>query len=461
MLSNTNIKIPKRIKIRDYQKQAIQAWLSNSGCGVFEMATGTGKTITSICGMVKLLEQFQTNKMPCGLVIVLPYKVLLEQWEEALSEFGIYPLACYESRTKWLTRAEKSTDLFNKGHKKNLFLITTNATFFTDDFQEVLNSIKGNFMFCVDELHHLTSEKAISKLPSHATFRLGLSATLMSKWDMESMEKLIGYFKNGIVYEFTLKRAIEEGYLTPYYYHPIFVDLTDDEKLEYQLLSKKIGRVLNKDDSSDNNEILQSLLMKRARIINTAQKKYDALKSMKSQIVGTKYNLFYCGDTIEADERYVEKINKLLAFNFRMKTHTFTSTENKEEREYVLDRFSRGEIEAITAIRCLDEGVDIPQLRRAFILSSGTNPREFVQRRGRILRKSEGKEFAEIYDFFVVPTLDEFEIRKMSSDELRTERKIINREFERFTEFADLAINKEKAYKDIIKIWNLYNNVGG
>jgi len=178
---------------------------------------------------------------------------------------------------------------------------------------------------------------------------------------------------------------------------------------------------------------------------------------MKSVIVGTQYNLFYCGDRIEAEERYVEKINKLLSFEFGIKSHTFTASENKKDREYVLDAFAKGDIDAVTAIRCLDEGVDIPQLRRAFIISSGTNPKEFIQRRGRILRKYLGKETAEIYDFFVVPTLDQYEIKNMSSKEISVERRILNREFERFQEFADLAINKQEAYSKIINIWNLYN----
>jgi len=449
--------IPKHIKIREYQQQAIRAWLTNEGCGILEMATGTGKTITSICGMVKLLEQYQKANIPCGLVVVLPYKVLLEQWADVLSMFGIYPLMCYESKIIWKSKLTSLVELFNKGHRKNLFVATTNATFYSDDFQDELQSIKGDYIFCVDEMHHFATKQGVALLPNNARFRIGLSATLMTKWENESMDNLKEYFKNGIVYQFTLERAIMEGFLTPYYYYPVFVELTPDEKDEYYALSKKIGKAMANNDDLSDNEILQSLLLKRARIITTAQNKYEALKSMKSVIIGTQYNLFYCGDRIEAEERYVEKINKLLSFEFGIKSHTFTASENKKDREYVLDAFAKGDIDAVTAIRCLDEGVDIPQLRRAFIISSGTNPKEFIQRRGRILRRYPGKEAAEIYDFFVVPTLDQYEIKNMSSDEISAERRILNREFERFQEFADLAINKQEAYSKIINIWNLYN----
>jgi len=449
--------IPEHIKIRDYQQQAIRSWLSHEGCGILEMATGTGKTITSICGMVKLLEQYKKAGIPCGLIVVLPYKVLLEQWVDILSMFGIYPLMCYESKQIWKSKLESYVNLFNKGHRKSLFAITTNMTFYSNDFQDEIQRITGDYIFCIDEMHHFATKQGAALLPDKARFRLGLSATLMTKWENESMEKLKEYFKNGIVYQFSLERAIKEGLLTPYYYYPIFVELTPYEKDEYYVLSKKIGRAMAVSDNLLDNDVLQNLLLKRARLITAAENKFETLRSMKNIIVGTQYNLFYCGDKIEAEERYVEKINKLLSFEFRIKSHTFTATESKKDREYVLDAFAKGDIDAITAIRCLDEGVDIPQLRRAFVISSGTNPKEFIQRRGRILRKHEGKNAAEIYDFFVVPTLDQYEIKNMSSDELGAERRILNREFERFQEFADLALNKEEAYSKIINIWNLYN----
>ncbi|OJU18685.1 MAG: hypothetical protein BGN88_09440 [Clostridiales bacterium 43-6] len=458
MSTEIGIGIPKNIKIRDYQGEAIRAWLSHEGCGILEMATGTGKTITSICGIVKLLEQYALADTPCGLVLVLPYKVLLEQWVDVLSDFGIHPLVCYESKAIWKSKLTSIVDLFNKGHRKSLFIATTNATFYTDDFQEELERISGDYIFCIDEMHHFATKSGVDLLPEKARFRLGLSATLMSKWSSENMDKLKAYFKNDIVYSFSLERAIKEGFLTPYYYHPVFVELTVEEKDEYYILSKKIGKAIASNDDITDNEVLQSLLLKRARIITTAKNKYEMLKMMKNIIVGTKYNLFYCGDRIEADERYVEKINKLLSFDFGIKSHTFTAAEDKKDRKYVLNTFAKGDIDAITAIRCLDEGVDIPQLRRAFILSSGTNPKEFIQRRGRILRKSEGKDMAEIYDFFVVPTLNQYEIKNMSSEEISAERRILNREFDRFKEFADLSLNKEEAYSKIISIWNMYNN---
>lgn len=449
--------IPDTLTIRDYQKDAMRAWLNAKGRGILEMATGTGKTITSICAIVTLLQQFRVANRACGLVIVLPYKVLLEQWQDTLANFSLYPLPCYETKATWLPKLKLQMDLFARGSYKNPSIITTNSTFYSDEFQSELAKMNGQFIFCVDEMHHLATEQGVSLLPTNALFRLGLSATLMTKWENNNMDNLISYFENGIIYSFPLARAIHEGFLTPYNYFPVFVELTDDEKEEYFILSKKIAKayLMNKDDEEQ--EILQALLMKRARIIGSAENKLEVLRTMGDKIQGTKHNLFYCGDRREAEGRYIEKVNRMLSFELDMKMHTFTSEESRNERRDILRRFSSGDIEALTAIRCLDEGVDIPALRRAFILSSGTNPKEFVQRRGRILRRSPGKEIAEIYDFFVVPTMQLREITRLDTEQLNIERRILNREFDRFKEFANLAANKQDAYSKIIDIWELYN----
>ena len=449
--------IPEKLTVRDYQRDAMRAWFSAKGRGILEMATGTGKTITSICAIVTLLQCLRSANYACGLVIVLPYKVLLEQWQDILAEFGLYPLPCYEAKVIWLPKLQHQVDLFARGSYKYLSVITTNATFCSDEFQSELARLKGRFIFCADEVHHFATEQGVSLLPKEALFRIGLSATLMTKYENQNMNALIAYFENGIVYSFSLERAINEGFLTPYKYHPVFVELTKDEKEEYFTISKKIAKAYLISENAESDEILQALLMKRARIIGSAENKLAALRTMGGMIQGTKYNLFYCGDRREAEGRYIDKVSRVLSFDMDMKTHTFTSEENREERRDILNRFGRGDIEALTAIRCLDEGVDIPELRRAFILSSGTNPKEFIQRRGRILRRSPGKDLAEIYDFFVVPTMRKSEIDRMDSEQLSAERRIINREFDRFKEFAGLAINKQDAHGKIIEIWALYN----
>ena len=185
--------------------------------------------------------------------------------------------------------------------------------------------------------------------------------------------------------------------------------------------------------------------------------KIKTLNMMKDRVKGTKFNIFYCGDKIENDDKYIYKVNRAVSNNLGLRTHTFTSEESKADRKNILEKFIDGRLDAISAIRCLDEGIDIPQLRRAFILSSSTNPKEFIQRRGRILRRCEDKDFAEIYDFIVVPSLDKEYVDRLTDEEKIFESKILLREIKRFDEFAKLAINYVDAHRKLMDIWDMYD----
>ena len=446
--------IPSYINLRKYQNDAIQSWFNNKFKGILEMATGTGKTITAICAIVKVLKLCKVKGLSCGLIIVVPYKSLLEQWVENLKEFNIDPIMCYENKELWYSKLNNKINLFNSNINKNLFIITTNATFNGREFQNLLNKIDKDYILCIDEMHHAATKKYISNLPNNCNLRLGLSATLQSEHKKEDMDNLKFYFGD-IVYTFSMERAIEEGFLTPYYYYPIFVELTAEEKYEYFKITSKIGKVIN--ICSENNDSLTSLLMKRARIIGCAENKLKILSTMKDKVKETKFNIFYCGDKIENDDKYIYKVNRVVANDLGLKTHTFTSEESNKDRKNILDKFIDGRLDAISAIKCLDEGIDIPQLRRAFILSSSTNPKEFIQRRGRILRKSKDKDFAEIYDFIVVPSLDKDYIERLTDEEKRFESKILLREIKRFDEFANLAINYIDAHRKLMNVWDMYD----
>lgn len=452
---NRSPKIPENIILRDYQKEAINSWFKNGFNGILEMATGTGKTITAISAMTKVMETCNLKNFACGIIVVVPYKSLLEQWVEDLNKFNIFPIMCYDNKNLWNHSLKVKIDAFNNGVLNNLSIVTTNATFNGDEFQNLLSNIKRDYILCIDEMHHAATEKYLYNLPSGCKLRLGLSATLQSNHNEKNMENLINYFDK-IVYTFDMKRAIDEGFLTPYYYYPIFVELTEEEQDEYFELSKKIGKLINVCDEED--ECLTSLLIKRARIIGSAQNKLKVLKGMKKYVENTHFNIFYCGDKIENDDKFIYKVNRVVANDLGLKTHTFTSEENKLERQQILRDFKDKKLDAISAIRCLDEGIDIPSLRRAFILSSSTNPKEFIQRRGRILRRSEGKDYAEIYDFIVVSSLDEEYIRGLSDEDLIMERKVLAREIGRFNEFSSLAINNIDAHRKLMNVWNLYDN---
>lgn len=454
---------PDWIEERQYQKDAIAAWLKNKACGIFQMATGTGKTKTSLMAITRVLDLYYSKNAKCGLVLVVPYVVLLEQWLDDLNDFSISAIACYESKNKWYDTLKSSIDLFNKNTRDRFFVITTNRTFSSIEFQNCIKAIDGTFIFCADEMHHLTSDVLLSSLPANATFRLGLSATLMTKYSNEKMDLLKSYF-GGVVYEYTMERAIQDGKLTKYYYHPIYIDLTEEEKNDYYEVSRKISKavaIAGGELEDEDNTNLQALLSQRARIISSAENKLLKLREIAPGFKDKTNMIVYCGDKIEADQKYIDKVFDIVNCEMGIISAKFTAAENKKQREDILSLFKQKTIQALIAIRCLDEGVDIPQLETAIIMSSGTNPKEFIQRRGRILRPDPNNKnkIAVLYDFIVVPTLSLADIDSLSPDERQMEMKIISREYERVEEFANLAINGLEVKNEFLNIWSKY--VGG
>lgn len=451
--------IPKWLELRKYQKNAIVAWVKNNNRGIFQMATGTGKTKTSLSAVAKILDVYYSNQAKCGLVVVVPYIVLLEQWLEDLKEFQISPIACYESKSKWLPKVEESIRLFNKNVRDKLFLITTNKTFVLSDFQRCLATINGDYIFLADEIHHLTSDLMRQSLPQNAKYRLGLSATLMTKYSSVKMEELKSYF-GGVVFEYSMKEAIDTDCLTKYFYYPIYVELTDKEKNDYYEVSKKISKAMvmagDEIDNEDNVPI-KALLSQRGRILASAENKLSKLKELAPKFKD-KYNLIvYCGDKIESNARYIDKVYEIINNEEGIISAKFTAEENPQQRKDILDLFGKRVIQALIAIRCLDEGVDIPQLETAIIMSSGTNPKEFIQRRGRILRKAPGKQFSHIYDFIVIPSLSIQDVAELTPEEKEIELKVISREFERVQEFASLAENGLAVTASFLEKWRQYS----
>lgn len=451
--------IPKWLELRKYQKNAIAAWVKNNNRGIFQMATGTGKTKTSLAAVTKILDVYYSNQVKCGLVVVVPYVVLLEQWLEDLKEFQISAIACYESKNKWLPRVEENIRLFNENVRDKLFLITTTKTLISSDFQRCIATIKGDYIFLADEMHHLTSDMMRQSLPQNAKYRLGLSATLMTKYNSAKMEELKAYF-GGIIYEYSMKEAIETDCLTRYFYYPIYVELTDEEKSDYYEVSKKISKAMmlaGNDLDDDDNIPLKALLSQRGRILASASNKLIKLKEMAPQFKDKANLIIYCGDKIESNVKYIDKVYEIVNNEEGIISAKFTAEENPQQRRDILDFFGKKVIQALIAIRCLDEGVDIPQLETAIIMSSGTNPKEFIQRRGRILRKAAGKQYSYIYDFIVIPSLSIQDVSALTSDEKEMELKVISREFERVQEFANLAENGLEVTASFLEKWRQYS----
>lgn len=460
-------KKPDDIKFHDYQLKAMQIWSENEYQGIYDMATGTGKTYTAL-GSLEMLCNYLSCKV--AIFIVCPYQHLVEQWVEDIKKFNVNPLICY-SQYDYKQKYKNLIFGFNNNTIDNFCVITTNATFTTNQIQEGIDKLKGNVCLVVDEAHNFGAKNQIKCMKSVFNYRLALSATLERHRDEEGTEKLKNYFGK-ICIKYTLERAINEGKLTPYKYYPIPIYLDDDELFEYNELSNKISKAMGRKQCDDLPQSVELLLIKRARIIAGAKNKLSALYDIiKDKYTNENNMLIYCGATTVSNYSYEEnKINdeekrqidiviNMLGNDLDMKVTRFTSTENSKERELIKKNFEKGDmLQALVAIKCLDEGVNIPGIKTAFILASSTNPKEYIQRRGRVLRKSKGKAYAEIYDFVTLPQ----DIENIAHEFEKSELSLVMKEFERMKEFARLSLNSSEFTKLEDKITEFYklNYVG-
>ena len=440
--------------MRPHQIEALEAWKAKGDFqGVFDLATGAGKTITSIHAIVKLSEAI--DGLAC--VIAVPYQNLADQWVDILSVFNIYPVRCYVSREQWHDKLRNVVHELVMGSCKFAAIVVVNRTLKSPEFQECLKQIKGNRLLWIgDECHHHTSRAYEGFLPEHARYRIGLSATPEHYLDEERNERLAEFYGE-IVFRYTLRQAIEDEVLTPYMYFPHLVVLTEAEAEEFVSLSEQIGRIFARQKNAGaigGNAQLTALLMRRARLVGSAANKLPALDGVLEGVAATPHTLFYCGDgTVETDEedkencdqstqmiqRQVEAVSSRL-HRKGWDVSRFTSRESRKDRESILENFRLGIIDAMVAIRCLDEGIDVPACGIAYILASSRDPRQFVQRRGRILRRSPGKDLATIHDFIVILPEDQ-------EDESGYAKRLIKSELERVAEFSSLSQNRAEAYE--------------
>lgn len=457
--------LPNDVILYDYQKKAINNWIKCSFCGVYDMATGAGKTFTAL-GSLSALSQYLNENI--AVIIAVPYQHLVEQWVEDINKFNVQPIIAYSyPKQNWRNEFRDAVNAYNTEVIKHFCIITTNATFALDDFQEILARMRKNYCFVVDEAHNFGALRLSKLLPKKAKYRLALSATLTRHGDEEGTQVLLDYFGKEPCILFTLKEAIQNGFLTSYYYYPVITYLSKEELEEYQELTKKIKRIGGTSkENHEKNSVIDLLLIKRARIIAGCHQKVDKLLEIIKQYKNENHILVYCGATTYDSEelssgddiRQIDEVNYRLYHELSMKVRKFTSSENREERQEIRQMFADGEmLQVITAIKCLDEGVNIPAIQKAFILASSTNPKEYIQRRGRVLRKFPGKEYAEIFDFITLPRPLE-EVRFCSPEELQYDLSLINKEFTRMLDFAETARNPAEIDDLRDKILELYRD---
>jgi superfamily II DNA or RNA helicase len=443
---------------KEYQTVAFKNWADSGYVGFFEMATGTGKTIAALnCA----LELFKIEKK-YQLLILVPTITLADQWKEEAESFNFSNIIIANSKHKdWV---EQTLRELNKGFIQDFSycIITTYQTFNMDKFQSIINRLESSTILIADEAHNLGTARAQSNYPCKFTKRIGLSATPERHFDNGGTKALLQFFNASEkpTFRLDMQEAIERNFLCQYYYYPKIVRLTEEELTEYRTISKKLAKYFNNSHGNFlENPVVASLLLKRKRIIQKAANKLDILRECLNELLESrdtlKYTLVYVPEGMsnafeEEDQKLINEYAAVISNEYQLSQHQFIgSTKNRND---VLRRFGDGRIAVLTAMKCLDEGVDVKRTETAIFCASTSNPRQFIQRRGRILRLHPDKKFAYIYDMIVIPDInDEF-----TDESIRMEKSILAGELKRVYEFASMAINKYQALKILEDVANQY-----
>ncbi|MEG4325378.1 DNA phosphorothioation system restriction enzyme [Microcoleus sp. herbarium5] len=443
--------MPPSLQLRQYQRVAVANWFANQGRGTLKMATGSGKTITALAIATELYNKINLQV----LLVICPYCHLVNQWARESEKFGLKPILAFDSARSWQNKLAAGLYEVRSGERAFLTIITTNATLMGDSLRSQLRYFPEKTLIIGDEVHNLGAPRLGESLPRNIGLRLALSATPERHFDEQGTEAILDYFGPVLQPELTLADAIRQKALVHYLYYPILVELTEAETRKYSRLTQKIGWALWGDEKVEENDALTTLLMQRARLIGAAANKLVALRELMIHRLDTAHTLFYCGDgaieggTRRNNNRQLTETAKLLGSELGYRVNTYTAATPLAERERLRQQFESGELQGLVAIRCLDEGVDIPAIRNAVILASSSNPRQFIQRRGRILRPHPGKERATLFDMIVLPP-------DLGRETLEVERNLLRKELKRFLEFADLADNAGEARVKLLQLQKRY-----
>ena len=438
------------VTIREYQQRAVNSWVQNAYNGIFEMATGTGKTWTALFALDKMIKETGCK----FITIAAPLKHLVEQWKDDIVK--IFPQARIITVNSDYPDWREKLPRIVRSDVKNLtdvitIVMTTYASFAGEDYKKIMSSYpEVNACLVADEVHNARTEKILEGLKLFK-YKLGLSATPKNEYidndDPESKTNQMISLFGGIIYRYPLEEAIGKD-LVRYNYYPFFVYLNDEEMQEYERLSQQISYQLDTDDSDKNTELVTALLNKRAMIIKNAEDKSKRLPDLLKNLKGSgqyKYLLIYCDN-----KEQINSVQAILEDNYIFSSK-ITFEESLPDRRARLKNFADGKIDCLVARKCLDEGVNIPAARIAILIASNTDQREYIQRLGRILRTYTNKETgfvkdkATVYDFVVLPPIEKIErYRYMAQNE--------GRRVKFFMDHSDNAYEVEEAYPDALKL---------
>lgn len=471
----------------DYQVEAFEAWKNNCQKGLFAMATGTGKTITSLNCLFEIYKR-------CGYykaIILVPTITLVNQWESECRKFNFNNIIKVSSKnSNWRSRIDSLlfAERYSSAKDKplNYIIISTYASFAKDNTYAILNGFeRTRTLLIADEAHNMGAPSILKKLKSiNYLRRIGLSATPERQYDDEVNKRLYKFFgsEEKFTYEYTMEQAIEKGVLCKYYYYPHIVELTDEEMDVYIDLSLKIAKYYNcnSDAFEQKDKILTSLLLARKRIIHKAENKLSIftqiVKDRYKEKGDLKYSLIYVpegnkpdyiedSDIFDMNENIDDDIDTehlidiytkaIMNIDKYITVRKFVSGQNN--REEILRDFAMGKMQVLTSMKCLDEGVDVPRSELAIFCSSTGNPRQFIQRRGRVLRTHKDKHVAILHDLVVIPKVN------TTCGSFKMEQSLLKAELLRVKNFSLLSENPSYSQMELQDVMhhyglNLYNN---
>jgi superfamily II DNA or RNA helicase len=432
---------------RPYQKEAYLSWVNNNYKGVFAMATGTGKTLTALyC----LIEEYKINRIQKNIFVV-PGEELIRQWGNELRDCNFQNVFLWFSKNKRLKRDIDNIKILK--NSKSINIIITYTSFKSEKFQKIFKNILNQYTLVFDEVHNMGAIGVRKALENIKFDRLiGLSATPLRLWDDDGendfIEELFNSYNPNYTFSFPMKDAIGK-FLVNYNYYPYFTNLVDDEWNLYLKYTSQIPI------SRGDEKINTTAALKRQLLLDQAENKTEVLLEIIATMVeknNYKWTLVYApkGKSNQDEDRIIHKLGEITAKKFKHLNIQFFVGETKG-RELLLKDFEMTDVHMLFAIKVLDEGVNVPMAKNAIFLASGKNYREFVQRRGRILRKYETKTFkkthANIYDIVVLPTLKQYK------SNTTTAKKLIISEFKRLFEFYNMSI------ENIETFWQIENEL--
>lgn len=465
---------------REYQKTAFENWKNNGQKGLFAMATGTGKTITSLNCLFEIYQRKGYYKA----IILVPTITLVNQWEQECRKFQFANITkVYSKNPTWRDEVERI--LFNEKYKTerdpevSYIIISTYASYSREKVFNVLNGFdKKRLLLIADECHNMGSGSLVKRLKEIPYLRrIGLSATPERQFDDEGNKKLNKFFgsEEHYTYEYSMEEAIKNGVLCKYMYYPHLVRLTPDEMNVYVELSEKIAKYFNYNTETFDHidEILKMLLLARKRIVHKAVNKLEAFKSIIEKRFeergNLKYSLIYVpegnkpdyvgaqddfdkNESIDDDNDAEHLINIYTQAVAEVDDHVTVRkfVSGQKDRDEVLYDFAEGKLQVLTSMKCLDEGVDVPRSELAIFCSSTGNPRQFIQRRGRVLRTHPDKKMAELHDLVVLPEVNPY------SDSYRMEQSLVRGELLRVRNFANLSENPSYSELELREVLDHY-----